>query len=154
MKIIKNILIGLGLITVFFIAAIAFLAGESSEFKKANENFVSKFTRDYSSAWDITSVSEFTTNDFLSQINSSKGKQATRFFQSLGKVVEISDMELSNYNSHTDGITTGTFKFKATFEHAKTLVTVTVQEVNNITKIQGLYIDALNEVSSSKEFKT
>lgn len=154
MKIIRSILIGLGSLTLIFSAVIAFLATESSNFKKDNEQFVNEFTRDFSHTWDISTVSQLTTNELLSQISSPKGKQTISFFQSLGEIVEINDMELSDYKSQTGGIAIGVFKFKATFENANTLVTVTVKEHDDSIKIHGFHINALHNMSHTPKVET
>lgn len=153
MNIIKKILIGLGAIFALFIALAIFLAGESSEFKDKNEQFVKDFTNTFSQQWDISSVSQSLTNDMLSQIKTPNGQHALNVFRSLGKLVEITDLELHNYNSHTSGITTGVFKFKAQFENGSTLVTVTLQEKDNAVRVHGFHIDPISNVTAPKEVK-
>jgi len=153
MKLIKNILIGFGAIFVLIIGLFIFVAGSSSEFKDKHEQFVKDYTREFSKNWEIENISLRTTNDLLAQINTTKGKQAVNVFRSLGKLLEISDMELGNYNSRVGGPTTGEFKFKASFENAKTIVTVTIREVDDKVKVQGFHVNPIGSILQPKEVK-
>jgi hypothetical protein len=153
MKILKNILIGLGSLFILFIVFAVYMSGESSEFKEQNEQFVKDFTQNYSRSWNIESVSDLVTNDFLSQINTPNGQHAVTAFRQLGALVEIKDMELNNYGSHSSGITTGVFKFKATFEKSKALVSVTLQDQEGAIKVHGFYINPINNITTPKEIE-
>ncbi len=152
MQIIKKILIGLGVVFALFIGFVIFMFGESGDFKENNEQLVREYTQKFSQNWSISSVSDLSTNDLLSQITTPNGQHSLRQFQSFGKLVEIEDIEISNYNTSTGAGTTGVFKFKAKFENLNALVTVTVREKDSVAKVHGFHIDPLSEVSPPKEF--
>ena len=154
MKIIKNIFIGLGVIFLLFIGLAIFLAGAQSEFKEDNQQFVIDFTRDFSQSWEIARVSDHLTNDMLAQANTPNGVHALNVFKSFGKLVEIKDLEIGNYSTHSSGVTSAVFTFKAEFQNANGLVTVTVQEQNDRVYIHGFNIEQIGELSAPKEIKT
>jgi hypothetical protein len=151
MKIIKNILIGLGVVFAIFIGLAIFLFGESSEFKERNEQFVKDFTQEFSQEWTIGRVSDRTTNDFLSQISTPNGQHALMQFKTFGKLVKIEDVEMGNYSTATGSGATGVIKFKAEFENVKALVTVTVREKDGEAKVHGFHIDPLSDISRPKK---
>lgn len=153
MKILKNILVGFGAIFMLLIGLAIFLAGSSAEFKEKHEQFVRDFTREFSQNWEIDSVKVKITNELQSQIKTTKGKHALKVFSSLGRLIEITDMELLNYSAHTSGPTTGVFKFKAKFDNAYTIVSVTVQEMDNTARVNGFHIEPIGDISQSKEIR-
>lgn len=154
MKIIKNILVGLGALLVLFVIAAFFLFGESTDFKEQNEEFVRDFTSQFSQSWEVSSVSALLTNDMLIQVNTPNGRQAMGVFRTLGRLKEITDMELNHYNADFNGITTGIFKFKADFENASAVVTVTVQERDHQVRVHGFHVDSINSRLGPREIET
>ena len=152
MKVIKKILVGLGIVFVLFIVLAIFLAGSSSEFKEKHQAFVINYTHEFSKNWEINSVSTETTNGMLSQINTPNGKHALSVFSTFGEFVEATDIELHNYSTNAGGPTVGVFKFKAQFKNANTLVTVTVQEIDGAVKVHGFHIDPIGNILPSSEF--
>ena len=64
---------------------------------------------------------------------------------------EITDFELLNYYSGTEG-ETGVFRFKGVFEFGKGLVTVTIIEKDEIVRVMGFYIN-VTEQSEAKHPK-
>lgn len=153
MKIIKNILTGLGVLLVLIIVLIIFLAGASSEFKEKHQEFVISYTKTLSEDWDFSTVSTQTTNDMLSILDTPNGRHAIRVFKSLGKLVEITDMELQNYSTHAGGPSVGIFKFKAHFKNANTLVTVTVHDIDGVAKVHSFHVDPISIISKPDEIQ-
>lgn len=151
MKLIKKILMGLGVVFILFIALAIFLTGSSYQFRQKHEQFVRDYTHEFSQSWVINNVSAKTTNDMLQQINTPNGKQAVSIFRSLGGLVEISDMELQNYSTNAGGPTVGVFNFKASFENADTIVTVTVHENDDAVKVDGFHVNPIGDISPAKE---
>ncbi len=153
MKIVKNIFIGLGVIFLILIVVFAFTASDSFEFKSKHEEFVKKFSTEFSQTWEVDNVSLLLTNGLLSQVNSPNGVQATNKFRALGKLVEIKDLELANYSSSygTQNGSTGVFRFKGIFENATALVTVSIY-VNEVeVKVSGFNIDPIGQVKATNE---
>jgi len=153
MKIIKNILVSLGIIFVIVVAAISYIAMGSSSFKKEYSPFAEKFLFDYSQAWKISDVEGRLSSEFLADLNSMKSRNAISLFESLGKLESISDVEINQYNSGTNG-ETGIFIFKAVFNNAKTAVTLTIRKNNNGIKVLGLNINITEELRNNREIAT
>ena len=154
MKLLKRALIFLGVVFILVIALVIFLASASSDFEKQHEQFVRNFTADFSLNWEIDSVKHHLTNDMLAQIGTPNGRHALNVFRSFGQLEEISDMELSNYNSNTSGLVTGIFKFKARFKNGSALVTVTLHEKDDAIRVHGFHIDPVGNLSNPKEINT
>lgn len=150
MKIIRNILIGFGGLFLLLIVFFMFIAGSSSEFRTENQYFVTKFMRDFSEKWDINDVKDDLSNQMLAQIDSLNGQFALNYFKSLGKLKSIRNFELNNYRTSTNG-ETGVFLFKAKFENADTLVTFTLVKTDKGRKVNGLNIQALEDINPIKE---
>lgn len=153
MKLIKNILLGLGAIFAILIVAVVYLFGESSDFKKEHEQFVKDYISEFSQEWDISSVSDQSTNELLVNIATPSGQNVINLFRAYGKVVEINDVTLNNYSTHAGGATTGEFLLNTKFENAKAMVTVIVQEKESGIKVDGFHIKPLSEVKSAREVK-
>lgn len=151
MKVIKKILIGLGVFFLFFIVIVIFLVNSSSEFKEKHQDFAVNYTKEFSQNWDISAVSSKTTNGMLSQINTPNGKHALNVFKRFGSFIEATDIELDNYSSHAGGPTIGIFKFKAEFKNAKTLVTVTVHEIDDNVKVHSFHVNPIGKIKKSGE---
>lgn len=154
MKIIKNILIGLGAVFLLLVGLVVFLASESVDFHDKHSDFVQEFTRVFSEDWDISSVSDSMSNGMLSQIDTTEGRRAMEIFRSLGAVVSITDFEMSNYySSATDNANTGTFQFKAKFQRGDALVTVTVLESDDKVRIHAFNIQPIGDLAPSEELE-
>jgi len=153
MKLIKNILLGLGAIFVILIVVAVYLFGESSDFKKEHEQFVRDYTHKFSQEWEISSVSDQSTNELLVNIATPSGQDVINLFRSYGKLVEINDVTLNNFTTHAGGATTGEFILNTKFENAKALVTVTVHEEDDIIKVDGFHIKPLGKVKAPSEVK-
>ncbi len=153
MKIVKNVFIGLGVLFVLFLILATFLASSSTEFKSEHQAFVIQYTKEFSKNWEIKSVSTKTTIGMLSQISTPNGKAAVNFFQSLGELVDVSDVELSNYRSNLSGPSIGVFKFKAKFKNGDGIVTVTVHENEGTVKVHGLHIAPIGDILHPSEFE-
>ncbi len=141
MKLIKKILIFLGVLFLAFLALAALLAKNSSDFLVDNKPFVEKFTRDLSSEWNVTDVHERLSNEFLQTLDTPQGQEGFRQLKLLGAVKAITDFQMGNYNATTNG-TTGDITFKATFENAKGLVTVTLIKRDGRVQVQGFHVSA------------
>ena len=146
MKILKNLLIGLGVLTVLFGGFAFVINGASSDFLEKHREFVTNYTKTFSRNWEVDSISELSTIGLLSQVNSPNGKHTLGIFRAMGVLVEVTEMELNKYSAYSSGPTVGIFKFKAKFENAKSLVTVTIHEVNGIAKVHGFHIEPIGNI--------
>jgi hypothetical protein len=149
MKIVKNILIGLGCLFGLFIVITVFLSFKSSSFKNDYSPFVSKFMTEFSENWDVGDIQYMLSNDFLEQIETPNSRQAMAKFRQLGKIQQIQEIELTNYRSNVgdNSFKLGEFVFKADFENASGLVTMIVIVKNGGERVQGLNINPTTEIS-------
>lgn len=148
MEIVKKILTGLGVVFVLFIVLVMFITGASSKFEDRHKGFVESFTRDFSQNWLVEHVAEKMTNEMLEEINTSDGRRAVGIFKTFGKLVDVIDIEIHDYSANANSPNVGTFKFKANFKNAKTLVTLTVHEADGVAKVQYLHIQTVGDVAT------
>lgn len=151
MKFLKKLFMGLGVLFLLIIIFAVFMFSESSSFKEKHSQFIQEFTQGFSEDWDIADVSDLTTSEFLANLNTPNGKHALGVFKTLGKLVSITDIEIQNYSANAGGPNTGIFVFKAKFENAKTLVTITIQEQDDIVRVYGFRIDPIGDISQELE---
>lgn len=149
MKILKRILITLGVIFVGFLCLAVFIGYSSSAFLDENREFVKEFSYDLSRNWAPIDVHARLSNQFLQALDSPSGKSAFYQLKALGNLQEISDIELGNYYTGTDG-TTAEITFKAVFDNAKGLVTVTLFENKGKVVVHGFHVSAPDGISNAE----
>jgi len=145
MKILRNILIGFGVVFVAVIGLIVFLSNESNDFRDKQFPFIETFMMEFSENWEVSSVYEKLTNDLLKQIDSPAGRNALDIFKTQGSFKEMSDLVLVNYNAGTSG-KTGKFTFKALFTSGPALVEIILVENQGKTLVNGLHITPSGDV--------
>ena len=145
MKILKNILIGFGVLFVAIIGLIVFLSADSSAFEEKQAPFISGFMNEFSESWEVTSVHATLSNGLLKQIDSPTGRNAMDMFRRLGSFVQMTDLVLQNYNTSTSG-KTGQFTFKGQFTHGPALVEITLGENDGKTLVNRLHITPAGEL--------
>lgn len=150
MKVIKNILLGLGALFLLIVVFFTFLWGESSDFKEQNALFINNYLETFSTNWDLDDVKDQMTNGLLIEINTPNGTNAMNYFKTLGRLQEIRDLEINNYNTTLSG-KTGVFLFKAKFQYSDTVVKMILQKNEDGVKVNGLYITPLGKVNDNKE---
>ena len=143
MKILKNILIGLGVFFVVIIALFVYLGLDSSEFKEKQTPFIESFMEEFSANWELQDVYSKLTNDLIKQIDTPNGRQAMSVFRGLGSYEGMSDLAVNNYSSATSG-KTATFTFKAQFSSGPALVQIVLLEADGKTLVNGLHITPSN----------
>ena len=148
MKFLGKLLVVLGGLFVVLLVGFAFLVTSAGSFRQQHEPFVVKFTLAFSQHWDLAQVQEHLSNEMLAQALSPNGGQAISLFRSLGPLNEISDFELLNYYSGTEG-ETGVFRFRGVFESGKGLVTVTIIDKDKVLRVMGFNIN----VTAQSEIK-
>ena len=143
MKILKHILIGLGVAFLLLIGFLSYMAVESGDFAEEHTPFVRQFITDFSRDWDVRDVQHLLTNDFIEQMETPSGRKALALFKRLGRLVAIQDIALDNFNTHfgTASFTQGTFVFEAEFEHAVTQTTLLLVVNKKGQRVQGLRIN-------------
>lgn len=147
MKILKNILIGLGIIFILFILLAVFLSYKSYDFFEENKGFVEEFSYDLAEHWQIEDVHSRVSNEFLQSLDTPNGKEFLKYAKGLGPLIEATDFQMGNYHAGTDG-TTGVITFKATYTNAKALVTVIVIKREEQVRIHGFNVSAPDGLSA------
>ncbi len=144
MKLAYGIFIGL-LVAIFGVVALfAILSFNSSNYLKEQEPFVKAFTFEFSKTWNPSKVERYLSNSMLEQMQGFEGSQGLEMSKSLGRVTDITDFELVNYHAGTQN-TIATFRFKAKFEFARGLITVTVVETDSGSRIDGFHVNITDE---------
>jgi len=151
LKVIKNIFICLGVLFAVCIAISIYLGFKSAEFKKTYSPFAQQFMVDFSQDWEIADVQPRLSNDFLAQMETPNAKQAMFVFRNLGKVIKMQDMELKNFRTSVGSgrHQFGAFVFKADFENASGLVTLTVVINKDGARIQRLHINPTTTINKT-----
>jgi len=152
MKIIKYILLGLGSIFAIFLIFAAFTAVDSYSIKQENELFVKNFAESFSQNWDIEHVKKDLTSELINQIGTPEGKRIIKIFESYGRLVEMDDIAFKHFKSNFNGEKIIQLEFNAKYEHGLAVVTITLQEKNDIVKVHGFHIDPVTDMSKQKEF--
>lgn len=147
MKILKNILIGLGILFVLFICLAVFLFSKSSEFFEQHQSFVEEFTYDLSENWRFNDVRSRVSNELLQSLNTPNGRAFMTQASAFGRLIEATDFQKGNYYSGTGG-NVGVISFKATFSNTKALVTVSVIEKDGKVKIHGFNVSAIDGLTA------
>ena len=144
MKILKNILIGFGVLFVAIIGLMIFVGTGSSEFREKQAPFIESFMAEFSENWDVADVHSKLSNDLLKEIDSPSGRTALGVFQTLGNFEGMNDLVLQHYTSGTSG-KTGKFTFKARFTGGPALVEIILVDSEERTLVNWLHITPAGE---------
>lgn len=150
MKILKGILTTIGILCVGFICLAVYLSYSSTQFLEENKDFINQFSYDLSENWRASDVHSRLSNEFIQSLDTPTGQFSFNQLKALGNLEETSDFELTNYHSRTDG-KTAVVTFKATFENAKGVATVTVVEQEGKVLIQGFNFSAPDGLQPTRE---
>jgi hypothetical protein len=153
MRLLKNILIGLGILFVVVLAFFAWIGASSSHFRKEQAPFVETFVTDLSKRWDIADVYGRMTNSFIQQASAPQAQQLLHQFKQLGALQSVYDLELRSYNSNNNE-RTGLFSFKGTFENGEALVSVTVVEKDGAARVLSFYLKATHMRAGASKVQT
>ncbi len=139
MKIIKNILIGIGVIFVVIVGFVIFIIGNSSVFREEKTPFIEYFMSEFSEGWKTSSVNSRFTNDLRRHIDSPKGRHDLEAMQSLGVLESMSEPELGFYTNPINSGKWGKFTFKAQFSNGFAFVELSVVEKDDKTQVDSLH---------------
>jgi hypothetical protein len=117
MRVLKNVLIGFGVLFLRIIALLAWVEVSSTQFRKERAPFVETFVADLSKRWDIADVYDRMANPFTEQVSAPQARQLLHQFKQLGALKSVHDLELRSYYTNSNG-RTGLFPFKGTSENA------------------------------------
>jgi hypothetical protein len=142
MRILKNILIGLGSLFGLLIVFAIVTGISSARFKSEQTAFVTKYATDLSRRWELADVYDRPSNSLIEQAATPQGQQAMQQFRALGALRSVKDVDLRNYMMGSPG-TTAAFALKGTFDNEKALVTVTVLKNSGAVRVQGFHADPI-----------
>jgi len=147
-NILKKIFIGLGIIFMVLIVMLGLVVLRSSEFKKENTEFVKQFMTQFADNWEVNDVQHMLSNEFIDQITTPGGRAAVMEFRKLGKLIDIQDIELNNFNTFwgTNSHKRGVFVFKAQFENGNALATLTLVVNENGRRVHALNLNPIGEM--------
>ena len=153
MRVLKNILIGLGGLFLVVLAVFAWIGVSSSQFRKEQAPFVETFVTDLSKRWDIADVYDRMANPFIEQAGTPQARQLLHQFRQLGALKSVHDLELRSYNSTNNG-RTGLFFFKGTFENGDAVVDVTIIKKSGAVRVMGFYLKATHMRAGASKLQT
>lgn len=149
MRILKNILIGFGVLFLLILVLVGWVGVRSSQFRTEEAPFVQTFVTDLSKRWDIADVYDRSENTFIEQATTPQAQQLLHQFKQLGPLKSVHDLELRNYISNNRG-RTGLFSFKGTFENGEAVVDADARwglESVELLKRYGLLLPAARATS-------
>lgn len=85
MRVLKNILIGLGGLFLVVIALLAWIGVSSSQFRKEQAPFVQTFVTDLSKRWNVADVYDRMANPFIEQVSTPQPQQLPTSVQAAGR---------------------------------------------------------------------
>jgi hypothetical protein len=153
MRVLKNILIGLGVLFLVVLAFFAWIGVSSRQFRKEEAPFVETFVTDLSKRWDIADVHERMANSFIEQAGTPQAQQLLHQFKQLGGLKSAHDLELRNYYASSNG-RTGIFSFKGTFESGEGMVQVTIVKKDGAVRVLGFYLKATHTRDGASKIQT
>jgi hypothetical protein len=149
MRVLKNILIGFGVLFLVGIALFAWVGVSSSQFRKEQAAFVGTFVTDLSKRWDTADVHDRLADSLIEQASSPQTQSLMHQFKELGRLRSVHDLELKSYVSTNKG-QRGTFSFKGAFENGEGVVDVTIIKKDGAVRVSGFRLNGIhtrNEVS-------
>ena len=153
MRVLKNILIGLGALFLVVLFLFAWVRGSSNQFRKEQAPFVESFVTDLSKRWDIADVHDRLANPLIEQAGTPQTQQLLHQFKQLGALKSVHDLELRAYKSYNDG-RTGLFSFKGTFENGEAVVNVTIVKKDDAVRVLGFYLKGTHTRNGDSKLQT
>lgn len=153
MRILKNILIGTGVLFLVLIGLFAWVKSSSDQFRKEEAPFVEAFVSDLSKRWDLADVYDRLAPPFIEQVGTPQTQQLQQKFRRLGRLKSVFDLELQRYNAY-NLTQSGLFSFKAIFENGDALASVTLIRNDGVVRVQGFYLRGIQMRQGSSKLQT
>ena len=153
MRVLKRILIGLGVLFLVVIAFFAWVGATSSQFRKEQTPFVETFVTDLSKRWDPADVCDRMANTFIEQTGTPQAQQLLHQFKQLGALKSVRDLELRSYSVNTNG-QTGVLSFKGTFENGEGIINITIVKKDGAVRVLGFYLNATHMRDGGSRLQT
>jgi hypothetical protein len=153
MRVLKKILIGLGVLFLVVIAFLAWTGVSSRQFRQEQAPFVETFVTDLSKRWDIADVHDRMGSRFIEQASTPQAQELLHRFKQLGALISVHDLELRSYLYNNNG-RTGNFSFRGTFEHGEGVVNVTIVKKDGAVRVSGFFLKATHTRDGVSKFET
>lgn len=140
MRVIRKILLGLGVLFLVIIACVTWLGTAGRQFRIEQTPFVETFVTDLSKHWDTAEVRDRLADNL---IEDARTPDALQFFQQmkqqLGELRSARDFAMQAYKFDAAG-RTGTVAFKGTFDNGEAEVEVTIRKKDSTVRVIGFNI--------------
>jgi hypothetical protein len=151
-RVLKKILIGLGVLFLVVIAFFTWVGVSSSQFRKEQSAFVETFVTDLSKRWNTADVYDRMSNSFIEQAGTPQAQQLLHQFKQLGALKSVRDLELRSYADNNGQ--TGVFSFKGKFENGEAVVNVTIVKKDEAVRVVAFYLRATNIRAGASKLQT
>jgi hypothetical protein len=152
-RVLKTILISLGVLFLVIIALFTWSKVSSSQFGKEQAPFVETFVIDLSRHWDIADVQGRMTNPFIEETSTPQAQQLLHQFKRLGALKSTQDLKLRAYKSFNNE-QTGLFSFKGIFENGEAMVNVTIVNKDGAVRVVRFYLKATSMRDGALKLQT
>jgi hypothetical protein len=153
MRVIRKILVGLGVLFLVLIALFSWVVVIGRQFRTEQTPFVKTFVTDLSRHWNVADVSDRVAGTTLDQALTPKGQQMFQMFKQLGALRSAGDLTMERFNVNTTG-TTGVFEFKGTFDNGEADVRVTVLKKGGSAWVLGFYLNDIRRREGTGNVET
>ena len=153
MRVIRKILVGLGVLFLVLIAVFSWVVVVGRHFRDEQTPFVKTFVTDLSRHWNVADVSDRIAGTTLDQALTPKGQQMFHLFKQLGALRSAGDLTMARFNVDTKG-TTGVFEFKGTFDNGEADVQVTVLKKGGSAWVLGFYLNDIRRREGAGNVET
>jgi len=153
MRLIRKILVGLGVLFLVLVAVFSWAVVVGRQFRDEQTPFVKTFVTDLSRHWNVADVSDRIAGTTLDQALTPKGQQMFHLFKQLGVLRSAGELSMERFNVNTTG-TTGVFEFKGTFDNGEADVQVTVLKKGGSAWVLGFYLNDIRRRDSVSNVET
>jgi hypothetical protein len=94
--------------------------------------------RQISKNWSVEGHSRIVAPSLVSIAQSPRGARAFRIFGRLGRMIDATTVEQTNFSMSTDTGTMATISFDGTFTNGRAKVIVRLRQINGVMKVIGL----------------
>lgn len=136
MRVIRKILLGLGVLFLVIIACVTGLGTAGRQFRIEQTPFVETFVTDLSKHWDTAEVRDRLADNLIEDARTSDALQFFQQMKQLGELRLARDFAMRAYKFDAAG-RTGTVAFKGTFDNGEAEVEVTIRKKDSTVRVMG-----------------
>ena len=153
MRVVKNILIGLGGLFLVIVALFTWVGVSGSQFSAEQGPFVKKFVADLSKRWEVVDVYDRMSSSFIQQSGTPQAQQLLHQFKRLGALKSVSALKLQSYYSNNND-RTGVFSLEGAFENGEAVIRVTIVRKDGAVRVVGFYLNATHMREGASRIQT